>query len=313
MINRIRIGTRGSKLALWQAYYAEKLLNNHGLDTKIITFDTKGDKYLDVSIAKIGSKGVFTEELENALREDVIDIAAHSAKDLSSVLPEEFEILAFTEREKPHDVLISNRDDINFRNPDFKLVGTSSTRRIALLKHYYPHIRDIAVRGNLETRIRKMEEGQCDGLLVAYAGVHRMGYDHLIRENLDMEKFTPPAGQGSIAIECHEKISSEKKKVIRMCINHKPTWDLLVAERAFLRKLEGGCSIPSFCLAQFKENGEIAIRGGLISLDGKNICRKMVTGPPDNTENLGIQLANIVLESGGKEILVQIKKQLGRI
>ncbi|MFC2125412.1 hydroxymethylbilane synthase [Bacteroidota bacterium] len=306
----IRIGTRRSKLALWQAYHVESLLNQHGLKTEIAEIDTTGDKILDVSIAKIGSKGVFTEELENALREGSIDIAVHSAKDMPSTLPEGFEIIAFTEREAVHDVLISPGRNISLGSPDLHLIGTSSTRRIAFLKYYFPAIETVSIRGNLQTRIRKMEEGQCDALMLAYAGVHRMGYDSMIQENLDINQFIPPVGQGSVAIESYQKLSNFKKDAIGNAVNHIPTWLLLTAERAFLKTLEGGCSIPSFCMAEYNHEKEIIITGGLISLDGKNMVKKELIGNIENAEILGKELAESVLGSGGDKILLEIKSQL---
>ena len=309
----IRIGTRRSKLALWQAYYVEELLKQDGLKTEIVEIDTTGDKVLDVSIAKIGSKGVFTEELETALSEGDIDIAVHSAKDLPSTLPEGFEIIAFTEREAVHDVLISPRKNISLDNPDLHKIGTSSTRRIAFLKYFYPAIETVPIRGNLQTRIRKLEEGQCDALMLAYAGVHRMGYDSLIRQELDITQFIPPVGQGSVAVECHDSLSGVKKDAIGKTVNHLPTWYLLSAERSFLKTLEGGCSIPSFCMASSNQDNEIKITGGLISLDGKKMVKKELIGKVANSEILGEELAKSVLASGGDKILKEIKNKLEQL
>ena len=297
-------------MALWQAYYVEGLLNQNWLSTEIVEIDTRGDKILDVSIAKIGSKGVFTEELESALMEGSIDIAVHSAKDMPSTLPEGFDLIAFTEREAGHDVLVSSRKDISLHSPDLQKIGTSSTRRIAFLKHYFPAIETVPIRGNLQTRIRKMEEGQCDALMLAYAGVHRMGYDSLICENLDIEQFIPPVGQGSIAIESYQRLPNHKKEAIGKTINHIATWHLLIAERAFLKTLEGGCSIPSFCMAGYNQEKEIKIVGGLISLDGKKMVRKEINGTIEKSEILGKELAESVLGSGGDKILKEIRDQL---
>src|SRR5690554_4482100 len=175
-MKRIRIGTRGSKLALYQANHVAGLLKLKGLDTEIVPIETLGDKILDVSISKIGSKGVFTEEIEEQLRAGHIDIGVHSAKDMPSELPDGFELVAFTERELVNDVLVSLDKNITLdTNP--LVVGTSSNRRLATLKRFYPHVKTVAMRGNLQTRVAKMEAGQCQALLLAYAGVHRMGYD----------------------------------------------------------------------------------------------------------------------------------------
>lgn len=306
----IRIGTRGSKLALWQAYHIADLLHAKGIGTEIVHIDTKGDKMLDVSIAKIGSKGVFTEELEVQLSTGGIDIAVHSAKDMQSKLPEGFEIIAFTEREKENDIILSHQTDIDYSNPDKPLLlGTSSTRRVATLKHFYPHIKTVEVRGNLQTRIAKMEAGLCDALLLAYAGAHRMGYDDMIRHELSLDEFTPAVGQGSVTIESSVKLDPIlKSKIIEAC-HHEATGYRLLAERAYLRVLEGGCSIPVFALAVIQAD-KLHLKGGIVSLDGTKRIIHHVSGPVSLAEELGKELAKLVLGSGGGDILKEIKSDL---
>ncbi|MDI1321768.1 MAG: hydroxymethylbilane synthase [Algoriphagus sp.] len=312
MSHKVKIGTRGSKLALWQAYYVEELLQKSGLETEIVIIDTKGDQVLDVSIAKIGSKGVFTQELEDQLLDGRIDIAVHSAKDMQSHLPQGFEIIAFTEREKENDVIVSHQKNISLSDSSKSLVlGTSSTRRVSTLKHFYPHVKTVEVRGNLQTRIRKMEEGLCDALLLAYAGVHRMGYDEMIVSELDLAEFTPAVGQGSVAIEVAENLNPELKSKITQACNHKETSQKLRAERAYLRVLEGGCSIPVFALANL-EGEKLKLSGGIVSLDGKTRIAIEVTGTSDQPEELGKMLADRVFAAGGKEILDQIKSTLNK-
>src|SRR5690554_2811820 len=296
----IRIGTRGSKLALYQAHHVAGLLKREGLDSEIFPIETKGDKILDVSISKIGSKGVFTEELEDKLAEGSIDIAVHSAKDMQSVLPDGFELIAFTEREKVNDVILSHRASVEYRNPDVPLVlGTSATRRIATLKHFYPHIQTVEVRGNLQTRIAKMEDGLCDALLLAYAGAHRMEYDHLIRHELPLDKFTPAVGQGSITVESHMSLDPEIRQLVIEAAHHVETGYRLEAERSYLRVLEGGCSIPVFALATV-EGSQLDIRGGIVSLDGNERITHKVSGNVTEAVELGQQLAHKVLKSGGE-------------
>lgn len=308
MSRKVKIGTRGSKLALWQAYHVQDLLKLSGVDAEIIVIDTKGDQVLDVSISKIGSKGVFTQELEDQLLDGRIDIAVHSAKDMQSTLAEEFEIIAFTSREKENDVLLSAKTGIDIHDPEKPLtLGTSSTRRVATLKHFYPHVKTIDVRGNLQTRIQKMEEGHCDALLLAYAGVHRMGYDSMITEELDLAEFTPAVGQGSVAIEAAKSLDSALRRQIIQACNHPETEYRLKAERAYLRVLEGGCSIPVFALATF-EKEELILRGGIISLDGQRRVSLEVAGERRGAEKLGQKLAALVFAAGGKEILDEIKK-----
>jgi hydroxymethylbilane synthase len=308
MSRKVKIGTRGSKLALWQAYLVEELLKNEGVESEIIIIDTKGDQVLDVSISKIGSKGVFTQELEDQLLDGKIDIAVHSAKDLQSSLADEFEIIAFTEREKENDILVSGKTGIDIKDKSKPLtLGTSSTRRVATLKHFFPHVKTVDVRGNLQTRIRKMEEGLCDALLLAYAGVHRMGYDSMIAAELDLTEFTPAVGQGSVAIESAKSLDPILRQQIIQACNHPETESRLKAERAYLRILEGGCSIPVFALATL-ENETMILRGGIISLDGQNRISLEVSGEKSRAEELGKELAEVVFAAGGKRVLDEIKK-----
>ncbi len=310
---KIKIGTRGSKLALWQAYYVEDRLKADGIETEIVIIETKGDKILDRALSKIGSKGVFTEELEDQLRSGDIDIAVHSAKDLQSELADDLELIAYTEREKIADVLVSLNKNLSFDSGESFIVGTSSTRRVAMLRHYYPHIKIVDMRGNLQTRLRKLEEGQCDALLLAYAGVHRMGYHEMITQELLTTEFTPPVGQGCVAIEAAKSLSDKKRTAIRNLVNDDVTEKCLIAERAYLRKLQGGCSIPSFgwCIAE-EINGELALNmtAGIISLDGKTIVKKNDSKPALEAEQLGEDLAEQVLSNGGNEILEGIRNNI---
>ncbi|MBT32290.1 MAG: hydroxymethylbilane synthase [Thalassobius sp.] len=303
----INIGTRGSKLALWQAYYVEELLLKAGFETNIVIIETKGDKILDRSLAKVGSKGIFTEELETQLLEGGIDIAVHSAKDMPSDLGEHFKIIAFTEREQVNDVIIS--ENKNLFEKDKIVLGTSSVRRTALLKKYMPEVEVVNMRGNLQTRIRKMQEGQCDALVLAFAGVHRMGYDNMIVKHLPADVYIPPVGQGSVAIEAAVSIDPEVEKSIVDAINHTESALCLLAERAFLNKLKGGCSIPAFASASISENDSITIKGGVISLDGQELISSEQTGKTTEAENIGKLLAKEILNSGGREILASIKAQ----
>ena len=317
-MTHIRIGTRGSKLALWQAYYVQEKLQAGGLTTEIVLIDTKGDQILDRSLSKIGSKGVFTQELEDQLRDGHIDIAVHSAKDLQSELANDLTLIAFTEREKANDVLVSYNKNLtldfgnSIQNSKLKTqnskltIGTSSTRRIALLKHFYPHVQTVDMRGNLQTRLRKLEENHCDALLLAYAGVHRMEYDALIVEHLPLETFTPAVGQGSVAIEVFAGMEKAKKAQVRALLNHTETEICLLAERAFLRRLQGGCSVPVFGLATL-QNNQITMTGGVVSLDGTQLLKQTETAT--DSEKLGISVANALLDRGAAEILAAIKNQ----
>ncbi len=304
----IKIGTRGSKLALWQAHFVQEKLEKAGHSSEIVVIETKGDQILDVAISKIGSKGVFTEEIEVQLASGAIDIAVHSAKDMQSVLPDGFELIAFAEREKVNDVVVSHIRNLKFENRPM-VIGTSSTRRIATLKHFYPAIKTVDIRGNLQTRIRKMENGLCDAILLAYAGVHRMHYNDKIAHTLSAKEFIPAVGQGSVAIEVHESLSKEKKDLIRFCVNHKATEQCLLAERAYLRYMEGGCSIPVFGLATLS-GANIELEAGIISLDGTKRISVHLTDSAANAEKLGTLMAKQVLAQGGDKILRKIKETL---
>ena len=305
---KIRIGTRGSKLALWQAHHVADTLKAAGIDSEIIIIETKGDKILNVSIAKIGSKGVFTEEIEEQLANGNIDIAVHSAKDMQSSLPDGFELIAFMERERATDVIVSSNKEFTFDHNSELLLGTASTRRVATLARYYPKVKTTSVRGNLQTRIRKMEEGDCDALLLAYAGVHRMGYENMIVTELPLDEFIPAVGQGSVAVEGHANLNIEMKKAIRLALNHPKTETCLLAERAYLKAMDGGCSIPVFAMATL-DNEQIVLKGGIVSLNGQEQIVKKVVGALNDPQLIGNQLAEDVLAAGGKEILEVIKNE----
>ena len=300
----IRIATRKSKLALWQANWVKQRLQEHGLSAELIGIKTIGDKQLDTAISKIGSKGVFTQDLEDQLALGTVDIAVHSAKDLASSLPDGFEIIAYGSREHVADVLVSSKE-IFLEQP--LIIGTSSTRRVAQLAKHFPQFETVAVRGNLQTRINKLNHGACDALLLAKAGVERMGLSHMIKHEFSLDQFTPAVGQGCIAIETHSSLSSGIKELIRKAVNDPRTERVLLAERSFLKTLEGGCSIPVFAYAELSGN-DVHLLGGILSLDGHQFISKKGSG--EDEEELGRQIANDVLTSGGDRILAEIKKQL---
>lgn len=302
----IKIGTRKSKLAMWQANHVADLLDAGGFQPELFPIETKGDKIQNVALSKIGSKGVFTQELETMLQRREIDIAVHSAKDLQSTLPDGFSVLAFCERESPDDVIVSDKE-IDLNSPKLVL-GTSSTRRIAMLKHFYPHIKTVDARGNLQTRIEKLRSGMMDGLVLAYAGVKRMGYDNMIQYWFDTDRFVPPVGQGSVAIEIHESLDAEVAQKVKSCTNHPLTEKVLRTERAFLKQMNGGCSIPVFGYAQMEMDGQIQLVGGIASLDGKQLIKRIMYG--SDPIDLGTSLADEILESGGKKVLNEIKSAL---
>lgn len=308
----IRLATRASRLALWQTEHVASLLNQAGLATEIVPMQTTGDQVLDRSLAKIGAKGVFTEELEESLRRGDTHLAIHSAKDVQSTIPPDLELLAFLEREQVNDVVISFKEDFDIAKPGIVL-GTSSTRRRALLRRFYPQASTAEARGNLQTRLRKLEEGQYDALVLAYAGVHRMGYDGLIRHVLPTDQFVPPVGQGSIAVESSRFLDKDLKEKVKQALDHAATHRCLLAERAFLRTMEGGCSIPSFALATLSKAGDITLHGGLISLSGEEYIDFTQTAPAAQAEGLGMAVAEQVLGHGGVAILASIREQRGEL
>jgi hydroxymethylbilane synthase len=302
----IKIATRASKLAMWQAEYIASLLQKVGFQTELVPMETKGDKVLNRSLSKIGSKGVFTEELEDKLRTGEVEIAVHSAKDLQATLPSDLQLIAFTERERVNDVVISF--DKHFRFEKGKIIGTSSVRRVAFLRHYYPDIQIVDMRGNLQTRLSKLERGDCHALILAYAGVHRMGYNDLIVNELPINQFTPAVGQGSIAIEASIHLEKNILEAIRLATNHLITEKCLLAERTFLKTLQGGCSIPAFAYCHSIDNHLFKIQGGIIHPQGKPFVHQSFEFKPEEAEKIGKLLATNVLSHGGEAILKEIKK-----
>ncbi|MFZ9044348.1 MAG: hydroxymethylbilane synthase [Cyclobacteriaceae bacterium] len=302
----IKIVTRNSKLAIWQAEFISQKLKVGGIANELLPISTKGDKILDVTLSKIGSKGVFTEELENMLAAGEADIAVHSAKDLQSTLPDGFEILAFTEREKVNDVLLS-RNSLTLE--DSFTVGTSSTRRVAFLKHQFPHLQIVDMRGNLQTRIAKMDRGDCDALLLAYAGVQRMGYSNLIKHTFPIDHFMPAVGQGSLAVECHKRLDPSLKKNIFGLLNHPNTSKCLKAERAYLATMNGGCSIPVFGTASCTGNN-IHLTAGIVALNGKIKLQESLRG--EDPIKLGQEMGKLILNQGGYNILQEIRRALNQ-
>lgn len=308
-MQKIRIGTRDSALALWQANDVATRLSSIGYSCEIVAISTKGDQILDRSLSKIGSKGVFTEELEAMLREGTIDIAQHSAKDLPSTLPPDLQLIAFTEREDAHDVVLS-------LNPDFKLgqsqkqkIGTSSTRRRAFLSHFYPNIHAVEMRGNLQTRLEKLKSGSCDAMLLAFAGVHRMGMEGYISEHLHLDQFVPAVGQGSVAIQTSIHIDAEMHKNIRHVCNHDPTEKCILAERQVLAQLDGGCSVPVFGHA-FLEKEMVNLTAGVLSLDGSvKLTVRLIGNDP---VQVATEVSNQLIHQGAQTLLKEIRQQLAQ-
>ncbi len=326
MKNKITIATRSSKLALWQAnFIKDELLKLYSdLTIELKEIKTKGDQILDVSLSKIGYKGLFTKEIEEAILNSEADIAVHSLKDLPTKLPGGLKIGAILNREPAHDVLLchsrldresilSQGLDSRFHGNDnvFRLlppgskIGTSSLRRISQLRSIRPDLEYIEIRGNVDTRIKKLDEGQYDGIVLAYAGVKRLGFENRISYNFNPEELLPAIGQGALAIEIKE--SDKEVESIISKLNCKNTHLSILCERAFLRKLEGGCQVPIG--AYTKINGEdITLFGLIASLNGKEIVRNKISGNKNDSEKLGLELAEMLLRNGGAKILAEIPR-----
>lgn len=305
-MKKLRLGTRGSNLALWQAKHVARLINElASVEVEIVVIKTKGDKILDVALSKIGDKGLFTKEIENQLLLGEIDIAVHSMKDLPSEITPGLTIGAVLERESPQDILITKNNLTIDELPSGSTIGTSSLRRIAQIKALRPDINTVDIRGNIETRIRRMQERDLDGIILAYAGVKRLELDDYITEVIDNDKILPAVGQGAIAIEVRE--NDIKTMEIINHINHIPTALATTAERAFLRELEGGCQVPIAAFAKV-DNNELHLQGLVASLDGNVVYKSSITGDASQAKELGISLAQELIDKGAFTILQDIKK-----
>lgn len=302
----IIIGTRGSKLALWQAETVKKELEkaHPQLLVEIEVIKTKGDKILDVSLSKIGDKGLFTKEIEQALLDCKIDLAVHSLKDLPTELPVDLILGGMLQRAEVRDVFLSKdgRKLSEFTAKD--RIATSSLRRKAQLLSYNPELTIVDIRGNVDTRIQKMNDGHCDALIMAGAGIIRLGYEELITEILEPEIMLPAVSQGAIAIEIREDDVATQLLVDR--ISHEQTRLITLAERALLRELEGGCQVPVGCFSEL-DGDAYKLTGLVASTDGKTIIRKAFQSSLEEASEKAIELAQAILNDGGKEILDQIR------
>ena len=302
----LRLGTRGSKLALWQAEYAAAQLQQQNPDimVQIEIIKTTGDKVLDVALSKIGDKGLFTKELEIELMRGNIDLAVHSLKDMPAELEPGLMIGAVLTRENPADVLLSLG---NYKLKDLPynaVIGTSSLRRRAQITAIRPDLEIVDIRGNVETRVRKMQEQNLDGIILAYAGVKRLGLEKYISDYLPFEVMLPAVGQGIIAIETSQA-AHEVNKIVST-INDHATHTAVLAERSFLAAIEGGCQVPVAAHSHLIDD-RLEITGMIASLDGGTILKDCCTGQAEKAEEIGRELAHCLLQAGGAEILNQIR------
>jgi hydroxymethylbilane synthase len=302
MKRSFRIGTRGSLLALWQANYVKDLLleSRPELHTEIRIIKTTGDRNLDSPLSEIGGKGVFVKEIEEALLSEDVDIAVHSMKDLPAVLPDGLVIGAAAERHDPRDALLSEGDIKLNELPEGARVGTGSLRRGAQLLNLIPGLRIVPIRGNVDTRVKKLREGEeYDAVILAAAGLGRMGLLEEAAEIIPADVMVPAPGQGIIAVECRE-LDGGTRDIISV-INHGETWTAGSAERAFLRRLGGDCNIPAGCYAEV-EGDSVRITGILASPDGKTVIREHSSGAAGDAVALGLGLAELILLKGGDRI-----------
>jgi hydroxymethylbilane synthase len=299
----IRIGTRNSPLAMWQAKEVEQKLQNLGYETVLVPVLSSGDKNLNQPLYSLGITGVFTKDLDIALLNNEIDIAVHSLKDVPTILPQNIEVSAVLERDFPQDVLVRKSSSKNKDLAELK-IATSSLRRRAFWSEKFPNTQFSDIRGNVQTRLKKLEEGDFDATLFSLAGIKRMEME-LEYEMLDFMISAP--SQGVVAIS--SRVDDVETKAILQKINHKTTQICVEIERNFLRTLEGGCTAPIGAIAVFEEN-KIKFSGRLNSLDGSKTINVVEEFEYDDSENYGKKFAEFVLENGGKEMMEKIKKQI---
>ena len=301
MMAKIRIGSRGSQLALWQANHISALLRERGHEVEIEIIKTTGDKITDVALAKVGTKGMFTKEIEEALAEGRVDMAVHSLKDLPTELVGGFELVAITKRVNPRDVFLSVKYDSVRALPKGARVGTSSLRRQAQLKVVRPDLDIHPLRGNVDTRMRKLEEGEYDAIILAAAGLTRLGKTQLVKETLTADFMCPAAGQGALGIEI--RAGDEEMRKHLAFLDDPDARATTTCERALLNKLGGGCQVPIGAFAEVK-NGDVFLTAIVARPDGSLILREHQSGK--DPEKLGELVGDILLQRGAVKILDEV-------
>jgi hydroxymethylbilane synthase len=301
---QLRIGTRASQLALWQANWVKSELEKRypGMTVELVKIKTMGDKILDVPLAQVGGKGLFVKEIEEAMLRGEIDIAVHSMKDVPTEFPDGLGLYCITEREDPRDAVISG--GVKFADlPKGARIGTSALRRQAQLLKVRPDMEMVIIRGNVETRIRKLEEDKLDAVILAAAGLKRLGYTDKVAEYLDTELSVPAIGQGALGIEC--RLDDDEIKATIAFFNHPDTSHAVRAERALLWRCEGGCQVP-IAAHGVVIGGELRLTGFVASVDGKKSVHGTISGPVEQCEKLGITLAEQLLKDGAHDILAEV-------
>ena len=304
-VHKIVIGSRGSQLALWQANWVkaelERLHSNVDINIRVIT--TSGDKIQDVPLAKIGGKGLFVKEIEEALLAKEVDLAVHSMKDVPMEIPAELVVSVITKRESPLDALISKNGERLVNLPQGATIGTSSLRRSSQLLKYRADFKIYPLRGNVDTRLRKVKTGNYDAIILASAGLNRLGWTSHITEEISEEILLPAMGQGALGIET--RLEDTKTYDFISPLNHKQTNYAVTAERALVGRLDGGCQVPIGAYAKV-ENNLISLKGLVASLDGETIYTSENTGPVDDAINIGQELGSRLLKMGANEILEKL-------
>ncbi|MEZ3186218.1 hydroxymethylbilane synthase [Pseudomonas sp. LM13] len=310
MSREIRIATRKSALALWQAEYVKARLeaSHPGLKVSLVPMVSRGDKLLDAPLAKIGGKGLFVKELETALMENEADIAVHSMKDVPMEFPEGLGLYCICEREDPRDAFVSNHFDDLDALPPGSVVGTSSLRRQAQLLARRPDLKIQFLRGNVNTRLAKLDAGEYDAIILAAAGLIRLGFGERIRSSIGVDESLPAGGQGAVGIEC--RTDDSELHALLACLNHAPTATRVVAERALNKRLNGGCQVPIACYAVL-EGEQLWLRGLVGQPDGTVLLRAEGRAPAAEAEALGVQVAEELLAQGAEQILKAVYGEAG--
>ncbi len=303
----LRLGTRASLLALQQAHWVKNRVEelNPEINITLVHIRTTGDK-LDIPLFKVGGKGMFVKEIEEALTRKEVDLAVHSAKDLPAVIPEGLTLMAFPEREDPRDALISQRAKRFDEIPPGGKIGTGSLRRKAQLLNLRPDLEIVPLRGNLDTRLKKLTTMNLDAVILAAAGLNRMEWGDRVAEFFDPETMVPAIGQGALAIEAREEDERTRRAVAPL--NHPPTRISVLAERAFLQRLEGGCQVPIAGLARIS-SGKLVLTGLVAGVDGRRMVKGKVEGTLEKNTELGVRLAEELLGRGAEEILREVYKK----
>jgi hydroxymethylbilane synthase len=302
----LRIGTRASQLALWQANWVKARLEKKypHLEVTLTKIKTQGDKILDVPLAMVGGKGLFVKEIEEAMLRGEVDIAVHSMKDVPTIFPEGLSLRCITEREDPRDIVVLRPGVSGWRElPLGARVGTSSLRRKSQMLHVRPDLHMLDIRGNVETRLRKLTEDDLDAVVLAAAGMKRLGFSSKISEYLEPHDMLPAIGQGALGLE--SRSDDEQTNEMIDFFNHPETASAVKAERALLRHLEGGCQVPIAAYGTFSE-GQIRLTGLVASVDGRQFLNKTVQGSAEQAEQLGVSLAEDLLLMGADQILNEV-------